>query len=87
MEGREDGRTGSSPAAAAASTGFFGSGVALPASPLRGLRSRAESDFLVGGGERDLRSNRDRRGSGSVWSNRDRFVVRRSESSMVQGIV
>ena len=36
------------------------------------------------GGERERRSNRERRGSGSVWSKRDRFVLRRSESSIAQ---
>lgn len=47
-----------------------------------GLRSRPWS-ALFAGGERDLRSNRERRGSGSVWSKRERFAVRRSVSSIV----
>ncbi len=71
------------PAAAAASTGLFlVSGVALSAPLLRGLRSRALSG-LRAAGERDLRSNLERRGSGSVWSKRDRFAVRRSVSSII----
>ena len=72
------------PAAAAGSTGDLVSGVALSRGRERGLRSRPWSPFLEGG-ERDLRSKRDRLGSGSVWSNRDRFALRRSESSMMHG--
>ena len=35
-------------------------------------------------GERERRSNLEARfGSGSVWSNRDRFEVRRSSSAMI----
>lgn len=70
------------PAAAAASTGVFFVSDDAPSIPLpRGLRSRALSS-LRAVGERDLRSNLERRGSGSVWSKRDLFAVRRSASSM-----
>lgn len=72
------------PAAAAASTvevRLFSEPLPSP-SRGKGLRSRPASD-LRPGGERDRRSKRERRGSGSVWSNRDRFTVRRSASSMV----
>lgn len=76
---REEQRGDFLPAAAAGSTlGLFVS----PSAREIGLRSRGASERLEGG-DRDRRSNRDGRlGSGSVWSKRDRFMVRRSASSM-----
>jgi len=74
------------PAAAAGSTGDLTSGVVLSRFLDRGLRSRPESNFSVlrAGGERDLRSKREAlRGSGSVWSKRDLFALRRSVSSIL----
>lgn len=61
---------------------------ALSRDPEIGLRSRSrpESGFRAGG-ERDLRSNLERRGSGSVWSKRDRFALRRSASSMARRVL
>ena len=51
-----------------------------------GLRSLPDSERRDGG-ERERRSNRDvLLGSGSVWSKRERFTVRRSDSSMPGGI-
>lgn len=44
-------------------------------------RSRPESCWRAGG-ERERRSKRERRGSGSVWSKRERFTLRRSVSSI-----
>lgn len=73
------------PAAAAGSTvldfgvSVLGLSEVLP----RGLLLRLGSDFLAGG-ERERRSNLDALfGSGSVWSKRERFAVRRSVSSIL----
>ena len=74
-----------SPAAAAGSRAafFVTSEAGLAVSLAIGLRLRLGSDFLEGGDLERL-SNRDARfGSGSVWSNRERFTVRRSVSSII----
>src|SRR5687768_619170 len=69
------------PAAAAASTAAC-LGASSP-SFLRGLLSRGSERLL--GGDLERRSNLEARfGSGSVWSKRERFAVRRSESSIAQ---
>jgi hypothetical protein len=72
---------GHKPAAAAASVGdFLASGVASFAMGLRSLPGSERRD----GGDRERRSNRDvLLGSGSVWSKRERFTVRRSVSSIL----
>ena len=71
------------PAAAAGSMGDLESGVELSRSFERGLRSRTTSCFLAGG-DRERLSNRDiLRGSGSVWSKRERLTARAPESSML----
>lgn len=68
------------PAAAAGSTFFAESAPGLSEAPLTGLLLRADSRL---GGERDRLSNLEvRLASGSVWSKRERFAVRRSVSSM-----
>jgi len=60
-------------AAAAASTGVFGLPSVTGLCFASGLRLLLDSEFLATG-ERDLRSNREFfRGSGSVWSKRDRL--------------
>lgn len=71
------------PAAAAGSTGDLAAGESSASRSLdNGLLSRAESS-LRAGGDRERRSNLEAfRGSGSFWSKRDRFAVRRSVSSM-----
>lgn len=75
------------PAAAAGSTADGFAGVSAPglrlSGRLNGLRVRADSDCLLDG-DRERRSKRERRGSGSVWSKRDRFT-RCSSSAMVKG--
>lgn len=73
------------PAAAAASTGdFFGS---VAWSLGRGLRSLADSERLPGG-DLERRSNLEAlRGSGSVWSNRERLAERRSVSSIATSVM
>jgi hypothetical protein len=75
-------RAAAAAAAAAASVGdFFVSGIA---SFVTGLRSLPDSERRDGG-ERERRSNREvLLGSGSVWSKRERFTVRRSDSSMAR---
>jgi len=72
------------PALAAASSPFFlGSATGLPEPLGMGLLLRLDSDFLAGG-ERERRSNLEVRfGSGSFWSNRERFAERRSVSSIM----
>ncbi len=82
---RAGAREGSLPAAAAGSTGGDLESVGASRGLERGLRSRSRPESgLRAGGERERRSNRERRGSGSVWSKRDRFVLRRSESSIAE---
>lgn len=74
------------PAAAAGSeTGFFTSLFSLveERSLGSGLLLRLESDGFDAGGDLDLRSKRDGRGAGSVWSNLERFAARLSESSIL----
>lgn len=62
---------------------FVGSVLGLSEALSRGLLLRLGSDFRAGG-ERERRSNLDALfGSGSVWSKRERFAVRRSVSSML----
>ena len=76
-----------SPAAAAGSAGGFlpESTAGLPEPLSMGLLLRLESECLTGGGDRDRRSKREvLLGSGSVWSNRDRFAVLLSLSSMIK---
>jgi len=71
------------PAAAAGSTGgdFESEGASRGFD--RGLRSRSRAESgLRAGGERERRSKRERRGSGSVWSKRERLTLRRSVSSI-----
>lgn len=78
----------SSPAAAAGSipAGLEDSLAGLSEALPTGLLLRRGSDFLAGG-ERERRSNLDCLfGSGSVWSKRDRFAVRRSVSSIVEDV-
>jgi hypothetical protein len=78
-------RTDSLPAAAAGSTppDFGVSPPGLSEALPRGLLLRLGSDFLAGG-ERERRSNLEALfGSGSVWSKRERFAVRRSVSSIL----
>lgn len=72
------------PAAAAGSTAVFAgaSPAGLRGSRLSGLRVRVDSDCLAEG-DRERRSNRERRGSGSVWSKRER-LTRRSSSVMAR---
>jgi hypothetical protein len=75
-----------SPAAAAGSAGVFlaDSATGLPEALPTGLLLRLESECLAGGGERDRRSKREERfGSGSVWSNLERFAVLLSVSSIL----
>lgn len=73
------------PAAAAASRGFFLS----PDAGLKGdftamgLRLRRASEALLGG-DLDLLSNRERLISGSIWSKRDRLVLLRSSSAILE---
>lgn len=78
--------TSSLPAAAAGSTEAFAgaSPAGLRGSRLSGLRVRVDSDCLADG-DRERRSNRERRDSGSVWSKRER-LTRRSSSAMVIGV-
>ena len=79
--------TSNLPAAAAGSPPgafLFSSDLGLKADSLAtGLRLRLDSECRLDG-ERDRRSKReDRLTSGSVWSKRERLVVRRSSSVMV----
>jgi hypothetical protein len=48
-----------------------------------GLLSRTESSLRAEGDRERLSNLEAFRGSGSFWSKRDRFAVRRSESSML----
>jgi hypothetical protein len=84
MRARSRGQANIPTAAAGSRAPDFGvSTLGLPEPLASGLLLRRGSDLLAGG-ERERRSNLDALfGSGSVWSKRERFAVRRSVSSMV----